>query len=137
MTVTGVLPSPVAICPDDQPTEASPPAAEPRPPDATAEAREAAEAHEAIVQDILRRVRYLLTRKGRPPFRLAGLEMVERLSEVATCRDALIAPHADARLAPRRHGVWQAREAVRSRSSKDGSSAQKLTPSWRGMPQQR
>jgi len=40
---------------------------------------------EAIVQDLLRRVRYLLTLKGRPPLRLAGIEMFERLTEVKTC----------------------------------------------------
>ena len=114
LTVTGLLPSPVAMCQGEQPTEASPPAAEPRPPDATAAACEAAEAHEAIVEDILRRVRYLLTLKGRPPFRLAGLEMVERLSEVATCIDALLAHHSDARLEQLCHGLWQALEAVRS-----------------------
>jgi hypothetical protein len=32
-----------------------------------------------------RRVRYLLTLKGRPPFRLAGVEMHERLREVSDC----------------------------------------------------
>jgi len=32
-----------------------------------------------------RRVRYLLTLKGRPPFRLAGVEMYERLREVSDC----------------------------------------------------
>jgi hypothetical protein len=40
---------------------------------------------EDIVQDILGRVRYLLTLKGRPPFRLAGIEMFKRLQEVAAC----------------------------------------------------
>jgi hypothetical protein len=48
------------------------------PPDSTA-----AE-HEAIVQDLLRRVRYLLTLKGRPPLCLAGVEIFERLTEVTS-----------------------------------------------------
>lgn len=38
---------------------------------------------EEIEIALKRRIRYLLTLKGRPPFRLAGLEMYERLSEVS------------------------------------------------------
>ena len=59
---------------DEQPTEESPPAAEPSPSDVTADAckaaetREAAEVHEAIVQDILRRVRDLIDAQGTPTF---------------------------------------------------------------------
>jgi len=67
-----------------------------------------------MVQDILRRVRYLLTLKGRPPFRLAGLEMFERLTDVATCLDTLIPHHAEARLVQLRQGLGQALDAVRS-----------------------
>ncbi len=37
-----------------------------------------------------RRVRYLLTLKGRPPFRLAGVEMHERLREVSDCLGEMI-----------------------------------------------
>ncbi len=37
-----------------------------------------------------RRVRYLLTFKGRPPFRLAGVEMHERLREVSDCLGEMI-----------------------------------------------
>jgi hypothetical protein len=38
---------------------------------------------EEIESAIKRRIRYLLTLKGRPPFRLAGIEMYERLNEVS------------------------------------------------------
>ncbi len=49
---------------------------------------------ETIVQDVCRRIRYLLTLKARPPFRLAGLEMVARLTEVEHCLERLIAHYA-------------------------------------------
>ena len=65
-------------------------------------------ARASIVKDLLRRVRYLLTLKARPPFGLAGLEMVERLSEVVTCLDRLLDHEAEARLAQLRSGVQQA-----------------------------
>jgi len=51
-----------------------------------------------IIADLTRRVRYLLTLKGRPPFRLAGLEMWRRLSEVVSCIKVMIAHAADSRL---------------------------------------
>ena len=38
-----------------------------------------------IVTAFIRRARYLLTLKGRPPFRLAGVEMYEQLTELAVC----------------------------------------------------
>jgi len=47
--------------------------------------------HDTIIQDLCRRIRYLLTLKARPPFRLAGLEMVARLTEVEHCLERLIA----------------------------------------------
>jgi hypothetical protein len=49
---------------------------------------------DAIIQDLCRRIRYLLTLKARPPFRLAGLEMVARLTEVEHCLEHLIAHQA-------------------------------------------
>ena len=93
LTVTGLLPSPVR---EDQPPQVVPP---PNPPNPAAQERE------AIVQDLARRVRYLLTLKGRPPFRLAGLEMFERLTEVDTCLERLIHDHADPRLVHLHHGL--------------------------------
>jgi hypothetical protein len=38
-----------------------------------------------------RRVRYVLTLKGRPSFRLAGIEMYERLTEVSACLAEMLA----------------------------------------------
>jgi hypothetical protein len=54
--------------------------------------------HATIIQDLCRRIRYLLTLKARPPFRLAGLEMVARLTEVEHCLERLIAHQATATL---------------------------------------
>jgi hypothetical protein len=41
----------------------------------------------------------VLTRKGRPPFRLAGMETSERLHNVVQCRLDLLAERYDPRLA--------------------------------------
>lgn len=78
LTVTGVVPSPV----DRQPATTHPTLPE-----------EPEHVQETITQDICRRIRYLLTLKGRPPFRLAGIEMFVRLSEVKECLERLIAHH--------------------------------------------
>ena len=75
--VTGMIPSPVPAAP--------------------LETKDADE-RERIVQDILSRVRYLLTLKGHPPFRLAGIEMFSRLQEVVTCLHALLAHQTEPRL---------------------------------------
>lgn len=82
--VTGLLPSPV-------PAVSTPTA--PLAPETLAE-----QERESIVQDLLSRVRYLLTLKGRPPFRLAGIEMFARLQEVAACLRELIAHFPESRL---------------------------------------
>jgi len=68
---------------------------------------------ETIVRDILRRVRYVLTLKARPPLRLAGIEMFERLSEILACLDTLIQHHAEERLVQLRHGLSQVLTALR------------------------
>jgi len=104
LTVTGLLPSPVDKA--TPPSETAP--ATPTPPDPITQERE------TIVQDILRRVRYLLTLKGRPPFRLAGIEMFERLGEVAACLDTLIDHHPEPRLVRLRQGLHIALQSVRS-----------------------
>lgn len=80
--VTGMIPSPVPAAP----VQTTP-----------IETKVAAE-REQIMQDILARVRYLLTLKGRPPFRLAGIEMFTRLQEVVTCLQELIAHQSEPRL---------------------------------------
>ena len=76
--VTGMIPSPV--------------------PAATPVETKVADEREQVVQDILARVRYLLTLKGHPPFRLAGIEMFSRLQEVVTCLQELMAHQTEPRL---------------------------------------
>ena len=68
LTVTGVLPTSV-------PTGHDPTTQE--------EAQESSEG-EDILLHLTRHSRYLLTLKGRPPFRLAGIEMYDRFQQVAT-----------------------------------------------------
>ena len=85
--VTGMIPSPVPAAP--------------------LETKEADE-RERIVQDILARVRYLLTLKGHPPFRLAGIEMFSRLQEVVTCLQALLAHQIEPRLLKLSTGLQKA-----------------------------
>lgn len=121
LTVTGLVPSPVDKAPltaepssPVRPTLPEPSAQVMSPATPAQPADPVAQEREAIVQDLLRRVRYLLTLKGRPPFRLAGLEMFERLSEVATCLDSLIQHHAAARLVQMRDGLRQGLQAVQS-----------------------
>jgi hypothetical protein len=75
LTTTGLLPSPVNAVPlEEQPVE-----------------QQAAQ----LCQDLKRRIRSLLTLKGRPPFRLAGVEMFEKLSEMAHICQQLWAIHPD------------------------------------------
>jgi hypothetical protein len=97
LTVTGLIPTPVA---DEQP-------AEPKVPIDSLE-----EEREEIVEAFQRRVRYLLTLKGRPPFRLAGIEMYERLTEVSGCLDTMLAHVTDERLAQLQHGLDQSLSEV-------------------------
>jgi hypothetical protein len=89
LTVTGLVPTPV-----EQLAEDGSPAIDP-----------ITQEHEKIVADLLRRVRYLLTLKGRPPLRLAGVEMCERLHEVQDCLAALLRHRTDARLVALSRGL--------------------------------
>ena len=100
LTVTGLLPTPIAAPPEPEESEES----------AASQAVE--QEHEAIVVDLVRRVRYLLTLKGRPPFRLAGLEMFAGLTEVRACLDTLLAHRTDSRLVELRRGLLHALTAV-------------------------
>ena len=102
LTVTGLLPSPV-----NRPAEAATPPP-PMPSEPLLSRRDFTHEQEAIVQDLLRRVRYLLTLKGRPPLRLAGMEMFERLTEVKICLDSLMAHRSDPRLGELRQGLHTA-----------------------------
>jgi hypothetical protein len=99
LTVTGGLPSPV------KPQPSAPQAAQPQ---------RVEQERDLIVQDIRRRIRYLLTLKGRPPFRLAGLEMFERLSEVKDCLERLIAHQATQQLLDLQHGLQTALQAAQT-----------------------
>jgi len=93
LTVTGMLPSPVEL--------------QPSTPQATA-------AHETIMQDLYRRIRYLLTLKGRPPFRLAGLEMAARLREVEQCLEHLMAHHTTPQLMTLQQGLHAALHSIQA-----------------------
>lgn len=96
MTVTGLLPSPIEEASrEEAPVEES-----------TQKERK------AIVDALLRRVRYLLTLKGRPPFRMAGIEMFEGLQEVCECVESLIAHMPDERLVQLQQGIKEALDIV-------------------------
>ncbi len=97
LTVTGLLPSPV----EPQVKEAE-------------MTQAVTQERASIVQDLKRRIRYLLTLKGRPPFRLAGIEMVERLTEVETCLKTLIQHYAAPQLIQLQIGLHSALQSVQS-----------------------
>lgn len=92
LTVSGGIPSPVRSAES--------------PPDPVAQEQD------AILQDLARRIRYLLTLKGRPPFRLAGIEMFEGLSKVKDCLERLIAHHSHTQLLQLQQGLCAALQLV-------------------------
>lgn len=94
--VTGMIPSPVP----EAPTKT------------TCVETKVADERECIVQDILARVRYLLTLKGHPPFRLAGIEMFARLQELTVCLQELTAYHPEPRLQQLLAGLQHALDAT-------------------------
>ena len=104
LTVTGLVPSPV---------EVTPPAETAEPPVTSASATAPAAERERIVQDIVHRVRYLLTLKGRPPFRLAGVETYERLLEVKRCVAQLVRHDPESRLVQVLQGLRRALKVMR------------------------
>ena len=98
LTVTGLLPSPL-----EKPT--APAAQSPTPRDT----RTAPEPNaDAVLTQLFRHTRYLLTLKGRPPFRLAGIETYERLQNVARLSLDLLATRYEARLAQLYQGLQSA-----------------------------
>lgn len=106
LTVTGLLPSPLAakapLTANPEPvstvnSEATEVFPTTNPESVSTVNPETAEAYE-IVDSLTRRIRYLLTLKGRPPFRLAGIEMYQRLHEVTTLTDDLLTHRSDSRL---------------------------------------
>jgi hypothetical protein len=61
-----------------------------------------------VITQLFRHTRYLLTLKGRPPFRLAGMETYERLQNVAQYSLDLLAKRYDPRLAQLYQGLQSA-----------------------------
>lgn len=108
--VTGLLPSPI------------PTVSPPLEPEMRAE-----QERERIVQDLLTRVRYLLTLKGRPPFRLAGIEMFARLQEVANCLQELLNHFPEPRLRKLCNGLQNALTANQSAYTELSQASQWLT----------
>jgi Transposase, Mutator family len=98
LTVTGLLPSPVE--------ESTAPACPSLPPSASPSA--SAPEADQIITPLVRHTRYLLTLKGRPPFRLAGLETYERLRSVAGVSLDLLATHYEPRLVQLYQGLQTA-----------------------------
>lgn len=98
LTVTGLLPSPWE--------ESTAPACQ-RPAPSASPMASAPEAEQIITQ-LVRHTRYVLTLKGRPPFRLAGLETYERLHSVACLSLDLLAQRYEPRLAQLYQGLQSA-----------------------------
>ena len=98
LTVTDLLPSPVeeSTAPSCQ---SLPPAASPSASDPEAD---------QIITPLVRHMRYLLTLKGLPPFRLAGLETYERLRSVAGVSLDVLATHYEPRLSQLYQGLQTA-----------------------------
>jgi hypothetical protein len=63
---------------------------------------------DAVITALFRHTRYLLTLKGRPPFRLAGMETYERLENVARFSLDLLAERYEPRLAQLVQGLQSA-----------------------------
>jgi hypothetical protein len=102
LTITGMLPSPVVRAPASVGTQT---------PSAVGLSVAAVE-RETLVQDLLTRVRYLLTLKARPPFRLAGLEMVAGLQDVVGCLSQLLRVRPEPRLKQLQAGLRLALQQV-------------------------
>ena len=99
LTITGVLPSPL---------EAPSPVSEPLLPKNSGQVRD------AIMREVCRRIRYLLTLKGRPPLRLAGMEMYVGLSEVKDCLGRLIVHHSTPQLLRLHQGLQTALQSAQA-----------------------
>jgi Transposase, Mutator family len=98
LMVTGLLPSPLE--------EPKAPASQGPTPRVAPKVLEP-EADEVVTQ-LVRHTRYLLTLKGRPPFRLAGIETYARLQEVARWSLDLLAQRYEPRLARLYQGLQSA-----------------------------
>jgi hypothetical protein len=101
VTVTGLLPSPLG-----SPPEATGPHAQSPPCIASPAASEPAA--DAVITALFCHTRYLLTLKGRPPWRLAGMETYARLENVARFSLDLLAERYEPRLAQLVQGLQSA-----------------------------
>lgn len=98
LTVTGLLPSP---CEEPQAPASHSSTPFGSPPTLASEADE-------VITQLFQHTRYLLTLKGRPPLRLAGLETYERLQTVAHVSLDLLAKRYEPRLAQLYQGLQAA-----------------------------
>jgi len=98
LTVTGLLP--------DNPSATAELESQ-KPESSVAPASDAALADE-VVTHLLRHTRYLLTLKGRPPFRLAGTETYQRLQRVIALTEELLDHRYDPRMACLNQGLQTA-----------------------------
>jgi hypothetical protein len=87
LTITGLLPEPL-LSEKDSNTE----------PRTLTEEQKPGEVERIVVQ-LIHRTRYLLTLKGRSPFRLAGIEMYQCFQEMTTMIDDMLAHRYEPRLA--------------------------------------
>jgi len=127
LTVTGLLPSPVESELPPVTTEPSvshtpsaerhgadaPPAMKDGREDEAQDKGAAASAFDEIVTGLQQKIRYFLTLKGRPPFRLAGIEMYDRLGEVKQYLNAMMELHRDPRVRQLQRGLEQALSDVK------------------------
>jgi hypothetical protein len=98
LTVTGLVPSP---CEEPQAPASHSPTPLGSPTTLVSEVDE-------VITQLLQHTRYLRTLKGRPPFRLAGLETSERLQTVAQVSLDLLAKRYEPRLAQLYQGLQAA-----------------------------
>jgi Transposase, Mutator family len=98
LTVTGLVPSPL-----EKPTAPASPSPPPRDTLTVPESKA-----DEVLTHLVHRTRSLLTLKGRPPLRLAGMETYERLQHVAQCSLDLLAERYDPRLAQLYQGLQEA-----------------------------
>jgi hypothetical protein len=94
LTVTGLLPDPPQTHPDPESSSTD-----------VASDNSDRDVADAVVTQLLRHTRYLLTLKGRPPFRLAGIEAYQRLQGVVALSQELLAHRHDSRLACLSNGL--------------------------------
>ena len=100
LTVTGLLPSPII---ENTPAEAE---------TEQHSTEQVEQEQQSIVDALIRRVRYLLTLKGRPPFRMAGIEMYEGLKEICDYLEMFITHIPDERLTHLQQGLSEALKYV-------------------------